>query len=127
MTYRLSDKRRPGVGKPYTVGTHFGGSTSGGPYNVGNPGAAGNASVSMREYWQRSYGGQFAADYDAGLVIGADDLAAEGFDGFNALRAVLSEKRDLHWQAKIDGYREATISRGPIEFGPALTDRNDEC
>lgn len=127
FSLRSKDTRKPGVGKPYTLGTHFGGSTSGGPYSVGNPGAAGNASVSMREYWQRSYSGQYASDYEAGLGLGADDMKFDNTVGLDILRAVPGDKRDLAWQATVDGYREATLARGPIEFGPALTNRKDEC
>lgn len=127
FSLRSKDTRKPGVGKPYTLGTHFGGSTSGGPYSAGNPGAAGNASGTMRDYWQRSYDGQYLADYDSGVSLGADDIKLDNSDGLNILRAVPGEQRDLGWQATVDGYREATLSRGPIEFGPALTNRGGEC
>jgi hypothetical protein len=75
----------------------------------------------FRLYWQQSFGGQFIADYEAGLVLGQADLDANNTDNFDALKAVPHPQRDNGWNARLDGYTYATYkARGRTSFGRYL-------
>lgn len=74
----------------------------------------------LRAYWQASFGGRYLANYTEGFTGGLADIAAVTEDYINtAIRAIESHKRDEVWQARLDGYKEATFkARGLTEFGP---------
>lgn len=92
-------------------------------YTLGNQNGLGYEDYSFRDFWTRSYGGRFAASYTEGFATGKADLEANSFAGLDALTAIEVSKRDNAWEAKVDGYAEATKSRGPIVLRPATGDR----
>lgn len=69
---------------------------------------------SLRQFWQSSYDGAFFDDYSEGYDAGKADLAAGTYTYLDGLRGVERDSRDTGWNAKLDGYREATKERGPI-------------
>lgn len=71
----------------------------------------------IREYWSRFKDGEYRDDFDDGVAMGKQDLEYESFDGLDALKAVEVTQRDTAWEATLDGYKDATKSRGPTEFG----------
>lgn len=69
----------------------------------------------IREYWQRSFGGRYIKDFENGYAAGRADIEQDSFDGLYALRAVLGADRGTAWDAGLDGYREAVqATRGPL-------------
>lgn len=72
---------------------------------------------SLRMFWSHSYAGLHSAAYLAGYELGKADLEAESFDGFAEIEAVESSERGNDWSAKLDGYKEATASRGRTRLG----------
>lgn len=77
----------------------------------------GPAFQGLRQYWQYFQRGAHLPAYDAGRDAGKADLEAASFDFLNELAAVVDTDRDDDWQAKVDGYKDATRSRGPTQFG----------
>lgn len=87
-------------------------------YSLGHYGDSDPCFTGLREFWQRSYIGAFLSDYDAGVLLGKADLVADNFTNFeNEIDHVPGELRDSAWDAKLDGYRDATRKeRGPTDL-----------
>jgi hypothetical protein len=76
-----------------------------------------DACSTIRDYWRRSYGGAYMQDFTSGYDSGVEDLANDSYDGLTALKVVEVSQRKQAWEAQLDGYKYATKSRGPTEFG----------
>lgn len=82
-----------------------------------------DSDATLRDYWTRSYDGLYRLDFDAGITLGKSDITTDATTGYDALIAVEHSARDLHWHAKADGYRVATIDRGGSLLGADLRPR----
>lgn len=73
--------------------------------------------VSFRLFWQTSHGGRFIDAFNEGYDAGKQDLANNSFDYLDFIDSFDITRRDTTWEARRDGYREATKSRGPTAHG----------
>ena len=78
--------------------------------------------MGMRRYWQYFEKGVNLSQYDAGVVLGKEDVAiyqaavaagsepplTEELPGYASIVAVTSPLRDDAWDAHLDGWRDAT-------------------
>lgn len=74
--------------------------------------------TTLRQFWQESYNGLYRDDFQTGFDTGKADLLANSYGGLDALGMVEVSERGIAWSAELDGYREATKSRGPTKYGP---------
>jgi len=79
--------------------------------------------MGMRRYWMYYERGAYVSNYDAGVVLGKQDVAAfqaaialdandppaaETLAGYASIVGVPSQLRDNAWDAHLDGWRDAT-------------------
>lgn len=87
-------------------------------YTIGNPGGDPIWDSTRRQYWVRSYGGKFLADFEAGYAGGKADLEGNVTTYFDTIDSVEVGLRGTVWEARLDGYKEATLKeRGPTKYG----------
>lgn len=71
----------------------------------------------LSQFWAKSFGGKFRESYREGREAGKADLAFGSFSFLEALDSIEVSERGNAWRANLDGYLDATKSRGPTKFG----------
>jgi hypothetical protein len=71
----------------------------------------------VRAFWAKSLGGRHLADYEGGVAAGKAELGSGDFLYLDSLRSVEVSARDDVWQARLDGYVDATRDlRGAVHL-----------
>ena len=71
----------------------------------------------LRTWWIKNHGGAYKSYFEEGFAQGEIDLAGDSFAYLTTLELVEVADRDLIWHARLDGYKQATASRGPTSHG----------
>lgn len=72
----------------------------------------------VREFWQRSFRGEFLPDYDAGVTLGQADLDADTTTGYDEIDHTAPQDRGRSWEARRDGYLDTIRPvRGTTKLG----------
>lgn len=72
---------------------------------------------SLHLFWSTSHAGQYLDAFKGGYEAGKADLEAGTAVTLDELLSIEASFRNLAWEARRDGYNDATRSRGPNGHG----------